>query len=66
MKGSPEDPMTEAEVFEKFRSCLAWGFHASEGRAMALREYVMRIDQSADAGELIQMFRDCQAQHVSA
>ncbi|MGU3495472.1 MmgE/PrpD family protein [Xanthobacteraceae bacterium A53D] len=53
VKGAPDDPMTEAEVFEKFRSCLAWGVGAQGAPVSALEQTVMALDESADARELV-------------
>ncbi|MGQ4274669.1 MmgE/PrpD family protein [Terrihabitans sp. B22-R8] len=58
MKGAPDEPMSEAEVFAKFRSCLEWGFGAEPDGIESLQAAVMDLDGVADARELVRLFRE--------
>jgi 2-methylcitrate dehydratase PrpD len=53
MKGSPEEPMIDAEVRAKFRSCMEVGL-AQTGDALA--ETVLRLQELPDIAELIAAF----------
>jgi len=59
MKGAPDEPMSEEEVFAKFRSCLTWGFNAPEDSISALQAQVMALESLADARELVRGFLLC-------
>ena len=50
-KGSPSNPMSDAELSDKFRECAAWGGLARE-RAEKVLALLWRIDELADVGEL--------------
>jgi len=57
IKGSPQEPMTEAEVLAKFRGCLEFGLGASRSQADRLAETVQNLDSAADAaGALVGAF----------
>lgn len=59
MKGAPDEPMSEEEVFEKFRACLEHGFGTVPDDATALQEQVMRLDEAPTARDLIVLFLRC-------
>jgi 2-methylcitrate dehydratase PrpD len=50
-KGSPANPMTDAELSDKFRQCAAWG-RVPGDRAERILETLWRIDSLADVSEL--------------
>jgi 2-methylcitrate dehydratase PrpD len=50
-KGSPANPMSDAELSEKFRECAAWGGLARD-QAEAVLAMLWKVDQLADVGEL--------------
>lgn len=50
-KGSPSNPMSDAELSDKFRECAAWGGLA-RGEAEKVLALLWRIDELADVGEL--------------
>ena len=50
-KGSPANPMSDAELSDKFRECAAWGGLAPDQAEEALA-LLWRIDELADVGEL--------------
>lgn len=56
MKGSPQEPMSEAEVGAKFRACVASGFGAPAAAVDRLHTLVLSLDTLPDAGELLQAF----------
>ena len=66
MKGAPDEPMSEAEVFAKFRSCLEWGFGSRVERIAALQDFVMRLDAAADAGALVGLLLDARREKKAA
>ena len=53
IKGSPHDPMSEAEMRAKLRSCLAFGVGASAAEADRLAEVVMELEKSEDAARAL-------------
>ncbi len=55
-KGSPANPMSDAELAEKFRECAAWG---GLGRAEANKvlELAWRIEELEHVGELTRLLR---------
>jgi len=55
-KGSPANPMSDAELGDKFRQCAEWG-GLSSGQARAVLELAWRIETIADVGELTQQLR---------
>jgi 2-methylcitrate dehydratase PrpD len=50
-KGSPSNPMTDAELSDKFRQCAAWG-RVPGDRAERILATLWRIESLADVGEL--------------
>jgi hypothetical protein len=54
MKGSPEDPMSEAEVMEKFSANLSWGWNLDRAYAASLAELVLQLDEASDVKSLIE------------
>ena len=50
-KGSPSNPMSDAELSDKFRECAAWGGLAREPTERVL-SLLWGIDELADVGEL--------------
>ena len=59
-KGSPANPMTDAELSDKFRQCAEWGGLDSR-RAQQIIDLVWRIDELPDVGELARLLRDARA-----
>ena len=55
-KGSPANPMSDAELSEKFRQCAAWG-GLDRDRSERVLDLAWRIDTLADVGELTQLLR---------
>jgi 2-methylcitrate dehydratase PrpD len=53
VKGSPQDPMTDAERMAKFYDCLDFGLGAGRAQADRLAEAVMDIERAADAAAAI-------------
>jgi 2-methylcitrate dehydratase PrpD len=57
VKGSPQDPMTDAEMRSKVRGCLEFGLGASAADVDRLAEVVMTLEKSTDAsGDLLAAF----------
>ena len=52
-KGSPQEPMSEDELFGKFRNCLDFGLGAKRADADKLADAIMSLDTSADAATAI-------------
>jgi len=61
MKGSPDDPMSDAEIRTKFRDCLAWGFGTDAAASARLAETILAIDSVADVADVIAAFRAARA-----
>jgi 2-methylcitrate dehydratase PrpD len=55
-KGSPANPMTDAELAEKFRQCAAWGGLGAE-QAKAVLDLVWKIEELRDVNELTRLLR---------
>jgi 2-methylcitrate dehydratase PrpD len=55
-KGSPANPMTDAELCEKFRQCAAWGGLGND-EANALLDLLWRIEELRDVNELTRLLR---------
>ena len=55
-KGSPANPMTDAELAEKFRQCAAWG-GLNPDQTKAVLDLVWRIEELKDVGELTKLLR---------
>jgi 2-methylcitrate dehydratase PrpD len=55
-KGSPANPMSDAELGDKFRQCAEWG-GLDRAQAQAVLDFVWRIETIADVGELTQQLR---------
>jgi 2-methylcitrate dehydratase PrpD len=53
-KGSPANPMTDAELSDKFRQCAAWG-GVPAARAEAILETLWRIESLTDVNELTRL-----------
>jgi 2-methylcitrate dehydratase PrpD len=53
-KGSPANPMTDAELSDKFRQCAAWG-RVPHSRAERILEMLWRIESLADVNELTRL-----------
>jgi 2-methylcitrate dehydratase PrpD len=53
-KGSPANPMTDAELSEKFRQCAAWG-GLDRQRTQAILDTVWKIEEIADVNELTKL-----------
>lgn len=49
IKGSPQAPMSEKELTEKFHACLQFGLGASRAQSDRLAEVVARLEASTDA-----------------
>ena len=54
--GSPEAPMTQAEIIEKFKGSLSFGLDFPESEAAAFAEVVLAIEDLADVSELARAF----------
>ena len=59
-KGSPANPMTDAELADKFRQCAEWG-GVDARRAQQIIDLVWRIDELPDVGELTRLLGDARA-----
>ncbi|WP_029349174.1 MmgE/PrpD family protein [Bosea sp. 117] len=66
MKGAPDEPMSEEEVFAKFRSCLQWGFGADEEKVGALQRALMQLDGLSDARDIVHLFLACRPRALAA
>lgn len=66
MKGAPDEPMSEEEVFAKFRACLDWGLGAGADHAAPLERAVMQLDGLDDARELVRRFLACRQRAIAA
>ena len=55
-KGSPANPMSDAELSDKFRQCAAWG-GLDKQRTDALLDVAWRIEKLPDIGELARRLR---------
>ena len=55
-KGSPANPMTDAELAEKFRQCAAWG-GLDAARTKAVLDVVWKIEDLRDVNELTKLLR---------
>ena len=53
-KGSPANPMTDAELEEKFRQCAAWG-GLDRDRSKAVLDLVWKIEELRDVNELTRL-----------
>ncbi len=51
-KGTPENPMTEAELVDKYRECAKWGGVAA-GKVEKTRRMIMELEKLKDVGELM-------------
>ena len=55
-KGSPANPMSDAELSEKFRQCAAWGGLSPE-QSQAVLDLVWKIETLTDVNELTRLLR---------
>jgi 2-methylcitrate dehydratase PrpD len=55
-KGSPANPMSDAELFEKFRQCASWGGLGRE-QTQAVLDCVWKIEKLTDVNELTRVLR---------
>jgi 2-methylcitrate dehydratase PrpD len=55
-KGSPANPMTDAELAEKFRECASWG-GLEKARAEEILKLVWKIEELKDVNELTRLLR---------
>jgi 2-methylcitrate dehydratase PrpD len=55
-KGSPANPMSDAELSDKFRQCAAWG-GLDQDRSNRLLDLAWRIEKIEDIGELARGLR---------
>lgn len=53
IKGSPEEPMSEAELIAKFRACLEFGVDASAAQGDRLAATIADLENVDDAGRAI-------------
>jgi 2-methylcitrate dehydratase PrpD len=57
IKGSPQEPLTDADLLAKFHDCLGFGLGASRAEADRLASAVGALEQSADvARDLVEAF----------
>jgi 2-methylcitrate dehydratase PrpD len=61
-KGSPANPMSDAELSDKFRQCAAWGGF-DRARSERVLELAWRIETLDDVGELTRLLRFEAAAH---
>lgn len=54
--GSPEAPMTDEEVFAKFRLCMDFGLGLGAEQVESLIETVLHLEDLADIRELVALF----------
>jgi 2-methylcitrate dehydratase PrpD len=54
--GSPEAPMSEAAIVEKFKGCLSFGLNLPASAAGAFAKTVLAIEDLADVSELARAF----------
>jgi 2-methylcitrate dehydratase PrpD len=54
--GSPEAPMTQAEIVDKFKDCLSFGLDVREPDAAAFAKTALAIESLADISELVRRF----------
>ncbi len=50
VKGSPQEPMSEDELLNKFRDCLEFGVGAKRADADKLADAIMSLENATDAG----------------
>ena len=50
IKGSPQQPLAQAELLEKFHSCMDFGLGASRADTAALLEVLRDLERSSDVG----------------
>jgi len=55
-KGSPANPMSDAELEEKFRECAVWG-GLTRAEANKVLELAWKIEELKDVGELTRLLR---------
>ena len=55
-KGSPANPMSDAELSEKFRQCAAWGGLDRE-QTQAVLDHVWKIETLPDVNEITRLLR---------
>jgi 2-methylcitrate dehydratase PrpD len=55
-KGSPANPMSDAELADKFRQCAAWG-GLDRDQANSVLDLAWRVDTIEDIGELARLLR---------
>jgi hypothetical protein len=53
-KGSPANPMSDAELADKFRECAAWGGLARTGAEKVI-DLVFRLDKLKNINELTRL-----------
>lgn len=56
MKGAPDDPMSEAEVLDKFHTCVAWGFERERDAIEPFAQRLLAIESLSDIRPLIAEF----------
>jgi len=56
MKGSPEDPMSDAEARDKFAACLTSGLHAGPEPIERLGEAALGLEKLDDVKTLVALF----------
>jgi len=59
-KGSPANPMTDAELADKFRQCAEWGGLDAQ-RAQQIIDLVWHIDELPDVNDLTRLLRNADA-----
>ena len=50
IKGSPQEPLSEAELLEKFHSCMEFGLGASRTDTASLLDVLRNLERSSDVG----------------
>ena len=64
-KGSPANPMTDAELSDKFRQCAAWG-GLDEDRTEAVLDLVWNIEALPNVNELTRLLRKTRCNPLAA
>lgn len=54
--GSPDAPMTEAKIVDKFKNCLSFGLDLPESDAAKFADIVLAVEDLADVSELARAF----------
>ncbi|MCP1119672.1 MmgE/PrpD family protein [Robbsia andropogonis] len=59
IKGAPNDPMSEAEVVDKFRRCMRYGLESNDASLTTLQRVIVDLEKEPDAMALLDAFAAC-------